>query len=477
VRSSVVALCVTIALTLNSGQPNPFDHPSLSTVFPKANIFDRTATTFLNLPQASTMADYAYPKLPYKPFVAKRLGEDPELTELACKYLEDTGDDSLRAQISSLELHLRNNMNAGLKLLRGAKKARVLHNTLEFAKNLYKAKLVDVRKNSAESARKVLRWLEPDGDHAGDLELAMAYAISRLVVHVVSNWLRHHSYESRVRGRESLHFEVNISLIFEALEDHCNWSHEGFFLRGLLSCLKKKRKVQLQESDDEDTPNLQPMQKKPLSEASGSSTQEDELPTISTGRRAIRTQTALIVVSCTACEKNIPYGPHNPSQQCVACQRKARKLSAVYQQAPTPTAVMVAPTEGRFAATAIMIPATAQTTQVNSIEHSIIEKASHGAMVRDFAPTSDQALQLQSSQVLQSDNNKNETLEQRIGNMSDFSAEQEDENQGLKDQPREEYRECARYKCESEAAHDEIMRLEASNQELKARIQQLEQQT
>jgi hypothetical protein len=97
---------------------------------------------------------------------------------------------------------------------------------------------------------------------------------------------------------------------------------------------------------------------------------------------------------------------------------------------------MVAPTEGKFAATAIMVPATAQTTQVNSIEHSIIEKASHGAMVRDFAPTSDQALQLQSSQVLQSDNNKNETLEQRIGNMSDFSAEQEDENQGLKDQPR-----------------------------------------
>jgi hypothetical protein len=42
--------------------------------------------------------------------------------------------------------------------------------------------------------------------------------------------------------------------------------------------------------------------------------------------------------------------------------------------------VIVAPAEGRFAATAIMVPTTAQTTQVNTIEHS------------DFTPTSEQAL-------------------------------------------------------------------------------------
>jgi uncharacterized coiled-coil protein SlyX len=130
-----------------------------------------------------------------------------------------------------------------------------------------------------------------------------------------------------------------------------------------------------------------------------------------------------------------------------------------------------------------MVPATAQTTQVSSIEHSATEKASHGTTVRDFAPTYEQALHLQSAQVQQSDKSKNETLEQRIGNMSDFLAEQEDEKQGLKAMLGEERRECARYKRESEAAHDEIMRLEASTQELKAinqqleaRIQQLEQQ-
>jgi hypothetical protein len=326
------------------------------------------------------MADYAFPKLPYKPLVAKRLSKDPELTELACKYLDDTGDDSLQAQISSLELHHRNNMEAALRLLQGAKKANVLHNTLEFARNLYKAKLVHDRENSAESARKVLRCLEPDEDHADDLELAMAYAISRLVVDVVSNWLRHHRNESHIRGREPLHFDVNICLIFEALDDHCNWSHEGFFVRGLLSCLKKKRKMQLQESDDEDSLDVQPMQKKPRSEISGLSAQEDEPPDISTGRRAIRSQTALIVVSCTVCEERIPYGPHNPSQRCVACRREAGELSMAHQQAPTPTAVVVAPAEGRFAATAIMVPATTQTTLVNTNEHS------------DFTPTSEQAL-------------------------------------------------------------------------------------
>jgi hypothetical protein len=114
---------------------------------------------------------------------------------------------------------------------------------------------------------------------------------------------------------------------------------------------------------------------------------------------------------------------------------------------------------------------------VNSIEHSTTRKASRGAIVRNFAPTSKQALQLRSSQVQQSDNGKNETLEQKIGNMSGPLAGQEAEKQESKAQPGEEYRQCARYKCESEAAHDEIVRLEASNQQLEARIQQLEQQT
>lgn len=64
--------------------------------------------------------------------------------------------------------------------------------------------------------------------------------------------------------------------------------------------------------------------------------QEDEPPASSTGLRAVRTKTALIITSCTTCKKEIPYGPHNQSQQCVACRRKAQEHSVVHQH-PLPS--------------------------------------------------------------------------------------------------------------------------------------------
>ena len=74
---------------------------------------------------------------------------------------------------------------------------------------------------------------------------------------------------------------------------------------------------------------------------------------------------------------------------------------------------------------------------------------------RDFAPTYERAPQLQSKQVQQSDKSKIETLEQ-------ISAENEAENEELR-------REYARRQTELE----ELRRM---NIQLKARIQQLEQQ-
>lgn len=188
-------------------------------MYAKATIVGRTAKPFLNLPQPSAMVDYASPKLPYSPLVTKELGQIAELTKIACTYLEDTGDDSLRAQISTLELHHQPNIDAALKLLQGAKKARVLHTTLELAKNLKKAKTADELEKSVESARKLLRWLEPDEAHAGNPELIMTFAIAKLVVHVVGNRQQNHSDELYAGGREPLHFKVNISLLFEAFED------------------------------------------------------------------------------------------------------------------------------------------------------------------------------------------------------------------------------------------------------------------
>jgi septal ring factor EnvC (AmiA/AmiB activator) len=115
-----------------------------------------------------------------------------------------------------------------------------------------------------------------------------------------------------------------------------------------------------------------------------------------------------------------------------------------------------------------MIAPTPPTTLVSSIEHSTIEKARHGIIVRDFAPTCEQAPQLQSSGV-QSEKSKIETLEQRIGNMSDFLLDQDDEKRGLKAMLGEQRREIGRQKSELENMAEE-------NTQLKARIQQLEQQ-
>lgn len=104
----------------------------------KITILDRLSQTLLDIQQPSTMADHAYPKLPYTPVVAKKLGQDPELTELACKYLEDTGDDSLQAHIPSLGLHLKSNMSAAINLLEDTNKIETFDNILEHAGDSYK---------------------------------------------------------------------------------------------------------------------------------------------------------------------------------------------------------------------------------------------------------------------------------------------------------------------------------------------------
>ena len=189
---------------------------------------------------------------------------------------------------------------------------------------------------------------------------------------------------------------------------------------------------------------------------------------VSTGSRARRTRRPIITAPCTTCGKEIPCGPFKQSKQCVACQREARKLSVVHQQAPAPTAVMVAPTAimvpPRFAPTAVMVAPTAPVIT----RAAAIEKVSHDTLIRDFAPSYEQALQLQSTQVQQGDKSKIEMLEQKIGNMSDFIAGKEGEIQGLRAMLSEQSRESARQKSELKAAHDEIIRLEA-------RISQLEE--
>lgn len=253
----------------------------------------------------------------------------------------------------------------------------------------------------------------------------------------------------------------------------------------------------LQESDDEDTSDVQPIQKKRRSEISGPSNQDDSAvihegadvqtgaafsyeegaqnsgartefpspgsvhqgssssredrrekalledqedgpPASSTGLRAVRTQTALIITSCTTCEKEIPYGPRNQSRQCVACRRKAQALSVVHQQAPAPTAVMVAPP-------AVMVPP---------------GFAPPAVMVAQTPPTG-QALQLQGTQA-QSAGSKIEVLEQRI-------RKQEIEKDGLEAMLEEDRRDFARQKREIEAAREEDRReLARQKRELKA---------
>jgi hypothetical protein len=226
---------------------------------------------FLEILQPSTMADHAHSKLPYTPLVAKKLGQDPELTELACKYLDDTGDDSLRAYIPSLGLHLKSNMSAAIDILENTNKIEIFDSILEHAGEFYTAQEAHGLEESAEFCRSP----QPDPARAGYTKLSMPILIAKLVVQVVGRRQQNHSDEFRVKAREVSHFKVVIFLVLEALKDHHDRSHRGFFVHGLLRyLLERKRAEKRQGSDDENTSHVQPVQKKRRSKASGSSRQD-----------------------------------------------------------------------------------------------------------------------------------------------------------------------------------------------------------
>ena len=167
---------------------------------------------FLEILQPSTMADHAHSKLPYTPLVAKKLGQDPELTELACKYLDDTGDDSLRAYIPSLGLHLKSNMSAAIDILENTNKIEIFDSILEHAGEFYTAQEAHGLEESAEFCRSP----QPDPARAGYTKLSMPILIAKLVVQVVGRRQQNHSDEFRVKAREVSHFKVVIFLVLEA---------------------------------------------------------------------------------------------------------------------------------------------------------------------------------------------------------------------------------------------------------------------
>lgn len=72
------------------------------------------------------MADHTYPELPYRPSVAKKLGQNPESTELACKHLANTRGDGLVA------------IEPG-----DANKVETSHNTSEHARDCHKLQKAD----------------------------------------------------------------------------------------------------------------------------------------------------------------------------------------------------------------------------------------------------------------------------------------------------------------------------------------------
>ena len=299
----------------------------------------------------------------------------------------------------------------------------------------------------------------------------MPILIAKLVAHVVGRRQQLHSDDFRIERREVSHFKVVIFLVLEALKDHQDRSHKGFFVDGLLSrLLQGEGPEKRQESDAGNISDKQPVQKKRRSKTSGigkqdvtanirnvqtdvalsyeertqgsgasrddrrkevlPQEQEDGPSASSVGLRAIRTKTTWMVATCTTCEKKIPSRPSNQSQQCAACQRKSREQSVAHQHAPAPTAVTGVPTTA-------LAP---------------LRRAPTAVMVAPTAPTYQQA----------SNSSEIEVLQQRI-------RKQEVEKDGLKAMIREQRGEFSRQKSELEAARKEIF-------QLRARIQKLEEQ-
>jgi hypothetical protein len=360
----------------------------------------------------------------------------------------------------------------------------------------------------------------------------MTYDMAKLALRVVESRQQTHSHEFRILGREVPHFEVIISLLLEAIKDHCDKSHKGFFVRKLLGGRKRKRTEVPQDIDDEDISGVLPTQKKRFPKVSGPSKQDDvssadthkdsqidiarsgqertqgsvernevnapvsihqdggrgrktrkvlvlehggEQSASSTGFRAIRTRASVVIAPCTTSEREVPCDPLGQRRKCVACRTQAQEHPSAYQQAPAPTAVMVAPT-------AIMIAPMPVSSQVMSDRQIAAEENGREFLSRDFALEHEEAPQTQSIQA-ECDKHKIERLEQSVGNMSDFIVEHEAKEQGLKLMLQQREVENRGLRAMLGEKLSKIDRMESRWEEmveqvvqLKARVGQLEQQ-
>lgn len=176
----------------------------------------------------------ASPKLPYKPAaataLAKRLQDDEDLIKLACNYLDDTKEGSLQSEFPSLGLEKQLNWDAALNLLNDTNKGRVIRNTLDFANKLEKTKKRHETEQTDESFKNHQKWLQPDPSRPKDPNLTMSFEIAKLAFRIVKKREQDHKTEFRFDARISLHFEVVISVIFEAFLVNKDRSHGGYFV-------------------------------------------------------------------------------------------------------------------------------------------------------------------------------------------------------------------------------------------------------
>jgi len=169
---------------------------------------------------------------PYTPTFAQEVTLVHDWTGIVNKYVSDTGNGSLQAKFAMLELGNKSNMVAASNLLRSRNKDRLLRNTKFHAQNLIKTRNAADSKQTKEAADAHQQQLQPQPDRVNKLDYILSHRIAIVAFEVVMAREEAHSKEFvGVRGQHNIDSGVLIDIIFEAMLDHHNGAHEGYFVR------------------------------------------------------------------------------------------------------------------------------------------------------------------------------------------------------------------------------------------------------
>ena len=168
---------------------------------------------------------------PYRPTFASEVEMIPDWVGRSNTYLNDTSNGSLQARFYTLGLNNPLNMVAACNLLDDINKGKVVANTKNTAVKLVKTKKAADREQTIESANAHQNARLPHPTRVNTPENRLTLLIAIFAFEIVMMREQAHSDEfENVKGQHSFDLGNVICIIFEAVLDHRDGAHEGYFV-------------------------------------------------------------------------------------------------------------------------------------------------------------------------------------------------------------------------------------------------------